>query len=200
MKRSHLNQNYETLHIENIVTYITYNWPPSNLHFLEVIMIKTHCGPKQSAKLNSECKKTYGRTYHMAINGTLAPTSILTSIFEVKKISIGLNMAFIILFWCKRSHLNQNSKKLNAHMSIYIVFENDQFLTSIWPPFGGQNDLSQFLSWNKCSSWAKNEQEPQNLFSKCAEIDQKVKLWVLEVKWRSNGGQKRSHLKNDYIP
>ena len=32
MNRSHLNQNYETLHIENIITYMTYNRPPSNFH------------------------------------------------------------------------------------------------------------------------------------------------------------------------
>ena len=81
MKRSDMNQNYETLNIENIITYISYNWPPSNLHFFEVIMIKTHCRLKLSAKLNSECKKTFERTYHMAINATLALTSSLTSIF-----------------------------------------------------------------------------------------------------------------------
>ena len=86
--RSHRNQNYETLHIENIVTYITYNWPLLNLHFLEVVMIKTHCRLKLSPKLNSECKKTHGRTYHMAITVTLDLTSILTSIFGGQKISI----------------------------------------------------------------------------------------------------------------
>ena len=68
MNRSHLNQNYETLHIENIITYITYNWPPSNLHFLEVVMIKSHCRLKLSAKLNSECKKrkdtSHGNNYN----------------------------------------------------------------------------------------------------------------------------------------
>ena len=80
MKRSDMNQNYETLNIENIITYISYNLHQTSI-FLEVIMIKTHCRLKLSAKFNSECKKTFERTYQMAKNATLALTSSLTSIF-----------------------------------------------------------------------------------------------------------------------
>ena len=56
MNRSNLNQNYETLYLENIVTYMTSidlhqtsNKPP----ILEVVTIKTHRRLKLNAKLNS---------------------------------------------------------------------------------------------------------------------------------------------------
>ena len=80
MKRNDMNQNYETLNIENIITYISYNLHQTSI-FLEFIMIKTHCRLKLSAKFNSECKKTFERIYQMAKNATLALTSSLISIF-----------------------------------------------------------------------------------------------------------------------
>ena len=56
MNRSHLNQNYETLYLENIVTYMTsiYLHQTSNKPLiLQVVTIKTNRRLKLKAKLNS---------------------------------------------------------------------------------------------------------------------------------------------------